>query len=182
MLCFASAFVKESERKSFRSEILEKYIEYFQRNRGTLMSIRGIMAGFSKDNTVISKKDFQRRFVEAEASGQKDAVAETIAPIQKESLTIANDTKDCKTRTLCAKYRQSIILELLMSDPKLRIDDLKRILENSGLVARCSERTIKRDLKSLESAGLLKRVGGRSDSGHWEVTVNFIEKSSRNLF
>jgi DeoR/GlpR family transcriptional regulator of sugar metabolism len=70
----------------------------------------------------------------------------------------------------------------LKSDPKLRIDDLKRILESSGLVARCSERTIKRDLKSLESAGLLTRVGGRSDSGHWEVTVNFIEKSSRNLF
>jgi DNA-binding MarR family transcriptional regulator len=172
MLCFASAFVKESERKSFRSEILEKYIEYFQRNRGTLMSIRGIMAGFSKDNTVISKKDFQRRFVEAEASGQKDAVAETIAPIHKETLINANDKKG-----LFITHRQEVILDFLRNNQKMTIRELFEKLNATHSEVKCSTATIARDLKSLESAGLLKRVGGRSDSGHWEVT----EKRVPNL-
>jgi hypothetical protein len=165
MLCFVSAFVKESERKSFRSEILEKYIEYFQRNRGTLMSIRGIMAGFSKDNTVISKKDFQRRFVEAEAPGQKDDNAETAAAFHKETLTNANDKKG-----LFITHRQEVILDFLRNNQKMTIRELFEKLNATHSEVKCSTATIARDLKSLESSGLLKRVGGRSDSGHWEVT------------
>jgi DeoR/GlpR family transcriptional regulator of sugar metabolism len=44
------------------------------------------------------------------------------------------------------------------------------MLNDTQSEVKCSTATIARDLKSLESSGLLKRVGGRSDSGHWEVT------------
>jgi predicted HTH transcriptional regulator len=90
--------------------------------------------------------------------------------VSKESLTVANDTKDNK-RSLSIIPRRNQILKLLGNDPKMTTEKLLECLNTTETKTPCSIATVKRDLKSLESAGLLKRVGGRSDSGHWEVTV-----------
>jgi predicted HTH transcriptional regulator len=85
----------------------------------------------------------------------------------KGSLTIKKYTK----AQLCIENRRATILNLLRKDEKMTIDELSERLKAISSEIKCSIPTIKNDLKSLESAGLLKRVGGRSDSGHWEVTV-----------
>jgi DNA-binding MarR family transcriptional regulator len=72
---------------------------------------------------------------------------------------------------LFIKRRHAMLLNLLRNNQKMTIRELSEILNATQPGAKCSTATIARDLKSLESAGLLKRVGGRSDSGHWEVTV-----------
>jgi predicted HTH transcriptional regulator len=117
-----------------------------------------------------AKKDVQTP-ADCQESSKAAIHANASSPeFSKESLTIANDTKDTK-RSLSIISRRTQILKLLGNDSKMTTEKLLECLNTTETKTPCSIATIKRDLKSLESTGLLKRVGGRSDSGHWEVTV-----------
>jgi DNA-binding MarR family transcriptional regulator len=98
-----------------------------------------------------------------DATGTAPLVSENI----KGSLTNAFDKKG----ELFIKRRHAVILDLLRNNKKMTIRELSETLNATQPGIKCSTATIARDLKSLESAGLLRRVGGRSDSGHWKVIL-----------
>jgi predicted transcriptional regulator len=115
-------------------------------------------------------KDKAKKEAEASANCQESS-KETVCTnassteVSKESLTVANDKKG-----LFITHRQEVILDFLKNNQKMTIRELFEKLNATHSEVKCSTATIARDLKLLESTGLLKRVGGRSDIGHWEVT------------
>jgi DNA-binding HxlR family transcriptional regulator len=120
----------------------------------------------------IGAKDILNELLFPESSKDKIAKDATgTAPLVpkniKGSLTNAFDKKG----ELFIKRRHAVILDLLRNNKKMTIRELSETLNATQPGIKCSTATIARDLKFLESAGLLKRVGGRSDSGHWKVIL-----------
>jgi predicted HTH transcriptional regulator len=95
-------------------------------------------------------------------SASGDADAAVVDHIKEEFLAISE--KDEGTRKFFMAQRRMMILRMLKEDPKTTIEKLMHKLN-------CSARTIKRDIIVLENIDFLRRVGGRSDSGHWKVMV-----------
>ena len=72
--------------------------------------------------------------------------------------------------------RQQNIINRFVETGKFRVTDnvLENVLETSASLAKhldVSERTIRRDLASLQSLNILRRVGP-DKGGHWEVIGN----------
>jgi predicted HTH transcriptional regulator len=114
-----------------------------------------------------AKKDVQTPADCQESSKEAVRTNASNPEVYKESLTVANDKKG-----LFITHRQEVILDFLRNNQKMTIRELFEKLNDTQSEVKCSTATIARDLKSLESAGLLKRVGGRSDIGHWEVLTH----------
>ncbi|MFA6820289.1 MAG: DeoR family transcriptional regulator, partial [Bacteroidaceae bacterium] len=57
--------------------------------------------------------------------------------------------------------RQLIILNLIKTNVRIKIDDMSRMLK-------VNEKTIRRDLANLQEKGFIKREGGRKD-GQWVI-------------
>ena len=86
---------------------------------------------------------------------------------------LENVTESTDDNYLQLTERQRNIIDRLIETGKLRVSDnvLENALETSASLAKhlsVFERTIRRDLASLQSLGIIRRVGP-DKGGHWEV-------------
>jgi biotin operon repressor len=159
MISFLSSYKKESERKAFRSEALEKYIEFYQKRQDFLTLERNIKSGLCKDNYVIPRKKFQRysSLMKSEASAQIDAAEVFMSEANKDKLTHSG-----KSTEYSLSKRQRKMLDLLRKDTAMTYVDLSKRIK-------CSRAVIAQEVAQLKKLGLLKRVGS-DKTGYWEVT------------
>jgi hypothetical protein len=167
LFSYLSGYAERGKSEEFYENAWQAYRKNLRERVKLVAHVKDLRDNLCRGNSVVSKEDFQRMFGRLK-SVSGDADAAVVDHIKEEFLAISE--KDEGTRKFFMAQRRMMILRMLKEDPKTTIEKLMHKLN-------CSARTIKRDIIVLENIDFLRRVGGRSDSGHWEVRVASLPSS-----
>jgi hypothetical protein len=167
LFSYLSGYAERGKSEEFYENAWLAYRKNLRERVKLVAHVKDLRDNLCRGNSVVSKEDFQRMFGRLK-SASSDADAAVVDHIKEEFLAISE--KDEGTRKFFMAQRRMMILRMLKEDPKTTIEKLMHKLN-------CSARTIKRDIIVLENIDFLRRVGGRSNSGHWKVTVASLPSS-----